>query len=239
LQDPNELQAWKISEKEFPSTGSNDDKLKFFINYAILAPSGHNTQPWLFKVYNNIVDMYADRTRALPVVDPEDRELTISCGAALSHLLLAIRHFGYDYKLKILPTVQGKEDLLAQVIIENIDSKPAAFSSSLKQGKEESIENLLFESIAKRRTNRTRFLNRKVPESILSKLQSLVVSDESSSDIWLHIAEELDERDILAKLVAQGDRIQMADNRFRRELSSWFHPNRSHSKDGIPGYAFG
>jgi hypothetical protein len=48
-------------------------------------------------VYNNIIVMYADRTRALPVVDPEDRELTISCGAALSHLLLAIRHFGYDY----------------------------------------------------------------------------------------------------------------------------------------------
>jgi hypothetical protein len=86
--DFNELKAWKISEEEFPSTGSNKDKLKFFINYAILAPSGHNTQPWLFDVYNNIIVMYADRTRALPVVDPEDRELTISCGAALSHLLL-------------------------------------------------------------------------------------------------------------------------------------------------------
>lgn len=235
--DFNELKAWEISEEEFPSAGSNKDKLKFFINYAILAPSGHNTQPWLFDVYNNIIAMYADRTRALPVVDPEDRELTISCGAALSHLLLAIRHFGYDYNLRILPTVQGKEDLLAQVIIENIDSQPVAFS--LKQGKEESVENLLFESIAKRRTTRMRFLNRKVPESILSKLQSIVVSDESSTDVWLHIAEESDERGMLAELVAQGDRIQMADKRFRRELSSWFHPNRSHSKDGIPGYAFG
>jgi hypothetical protein len=62
--DSNELKAWKIFEKEFPSTGSNDDKLKFFINYAILAPSDHNTQSWLFDVYNNIIVMYADRTRA-------------------------------------------------------------------------------------------------------------------------------------------------------------------------------
>jgi hypothetical protein len=28
----------------------------------------------------------ADRTRALPVTDPEDRELTISCGCALFNL---------------------------------------------------------------------------------------------------------------------------------------------------------
>jgi hypothetical protein len=84
-------------------------------------------------------------------------------------LLLAIRHFGYDYELKILPTVQGKEDLLAQVIIENIDSQSVAFP--LKHVK---LENSLFESITKRRTNRMRFLNRKVPVSILSKLQSIV-----------------------------------------------------------------
>jgi hypothetical protein len=55
----------------------------------------------------------------------------------------------------------------------------------------------------------------------------------------LRIAKGLDERDLLAELVAQGDRIQMADKRFRRQLSLWFHPNRSHSKDGIPGYACG
>jgi hypothetical protein len=29
------------------------------------------------------IDVLADRTRALPVNDPEDRELTISCGCAV------------------------------------------------------------------------------------------------------------------------------------------------------------
>jgi hypothetical protein len=37
------------------------------------------------------VELFADRTRALSVVDPDDRELTMSCGAALSQLRLAIR----------------------------------------------------------------------------------------------------------------------------------------------------
>jgi len=51
------------------------------LDAAILAPSSHNTQPWRFAVRERTIDLYADRTRALPVNDPDDRELTISrCG---------------------------------------------------------------------------------------------------------------------------------------------------------------
>ena len=94
LREP-EFQAWNASESQFPKEGTKTEQLKFLLNYAILAPSSHNTQPWLFKIVGDkIVELYADRTRALALVDPVDRALTISCGAALSHLLIAIRHFG-------------------------------------------------------------------------------------------------------------------------------------------------
>ncbi|NOJ27045.1 MAG: hypothetical protein DA330_03425, partial [Nitrososphaera sp.] len=109
-----QLQAWNISEKDFPSKGSTADKLRFMLNYAVLAPSGHNTQPWLFKIIDDGVEIYADRSRALPVVDPDDRELIISCGAALSYLQLAMRHFGYADKTAILPE---NGDLIARVTI--------------------------------------------------------------------------------------------------------------------------
>lgn len=61
---------------------SLSEKLHFLLRYAILAPSGHNSQPWLFKIVgnNNIIEVYADRSRALPLVDPDERELIISCG---------------------------------------------------------------------------------------------------------------------------------------------------------------
>jgi hypothetical protein len=67
-----ELRAWKISERDFPSAGSNHDKLKFFVSYAVLAPSSHNTQPWLFDISDSTISLFADRTIALPVVDPEE-----------------------------------------------------------------------------------------------------------------------------------------------------------------------
>ena len=56
---------------------------------------------------------------------------------------------------------------------------------------------------------------------------------------WLYVAKEGDQKNLLAHLIAEGDRIQMSDKHFRRELASWIHSNRSRNKDGMPGYSFG
>src|SRR5687767_5158027 len=97
------LEAWNVSDSDFPRGGGLADQIQFLIKYAILAPSGHNTQPWLFKITkNNMIELYADRSRALPVVDPDDRELTISCGAALYYLRLAANHFGMTVDVELL-----------------------------------------------------------------------------------------------------------------------------------------
>jgi len=85
---------WNVSAGDFPEDGDAAERLTFLLRYAVLAPSGHNTQPWLFCVRDDIVDLYGDRAQALAVVDPDDRELTISCGAALFNLRVALRRFG-------------------------------------------------------------------------------------------------------------------------------------------------
>ncbi|MCI0534896.1 MAG: hypothetical protein L0Z50_06690 [Verrucomicrobiales bacterium] len=55
------------------------------------------------------MDLYADRTRSLPASDPADRELTMSCGAALLHLRVALEYFGYANRVMALfPTVNAK-----------------------------------------------------------------------------------------------------------------------------------
>ena len=77
------INPWSVTKLEFPLARPAADQLRFLLNYAVLAPSGHNTQPWLFKVSDDYVEIYADKTRALPVVDPGNRELIMSCGAAL------------------------------------------------------------------------------------------------------------------------------------------------------------
>ena len=52
LHEP-EFQAWNVTESQFPREGSKIEQMKFLLNYAILAPSSHNTQPWLFKIIDD------------------------------------------------------------------------------------------------------------------------------------------------------------------------------------------
>lgn len=210
---------WNISESNFPNNGRPCDQLEFLLNYAILAPSGYNTQPWLFRIAHETVELYADRTRALPVNDPQDRELTMSCGAALFNLRLAIRHFGYTDAVKTFPNPDDP-DLLAHVWLGN-------------PREETEEEHLLFATITRRHTNRLPFQNWEIPETLLSIMRTSVTEEGA----WLLTIEGKDLRNAVADLIAEGDRIQMANPHFRRELAAWIHSTRRLTGDGMPAYA--
>lgn len=219
----NNLIAWEVSEKDFPKSGKAKDKLKHFVKYAILAPSGHNTQPWLFEINEDemSINLYADRTRALPVIDPDDIELIISCGAALENLTVAMKNYEYFAEVEFFPS-ENDNDLLAKI-------KPMI-------GYEPSDEDrILFRAIKSRHTNRLPFADDKIDGLKLQKLKSIA----SEEHINLHIIEGEDTREEVIKIIEQGDKIQASNKSFCRELAQWVHPNRTNSKDGIPGYAFG
>ncbi len=217
-----EFAPWRVSALAFPGhEAPAAEKLKFMIGYAVLAPSGHNSQPWLFRINADHLDLCADRTRALPVVDPHDRELVISCGAALFNLRIAARHFGYLLTVELLPD-PDRHDLLARAVL---GEKRASNHE----------ENTLFAAITRRHTNRMPFDRTTVDRKVIERLESAA----NSEGCWLHVVKERKERHAVADLIADGDRLQFADKRFRRELAAWVHSNRSHSHDGMPGSAHG
>ena len=71
---------------------------KRMIGYAIKAPSGHNTQPWLFRIKEgeDRIRIVPDLTKELPVVDKDCRELFISLGCAAENLCIAAKDMGYE-----------------------------------------------------------------------------------------------------------------------------------------------
>ena len=83
---------------------------------ACLAPSIHNTQPWSWRVRDDRVQLVADRSRALPVEDPDGRNLVVSCGGALHHFRVAARALGLRAAVDLLPEGSGS-DLLASIDI--------------------------------------------------------------------------------------------------------------------------
>jgi nitroreductase len=210
---------WNITASQFPDAETMADKLRFFVSYAILAPSSHNTQPWRFQLTDNRIDLYADRTRALPVMDPDDRELFMSCGAALYNLRLAMRHFGYTDTVVLLPD-PNSPDLVARVDV-------------TWPGRATGEEHDLFWAIPRRRTNRFIYTSQPVPVIVIKRFETIARAE----GVTFHVVRGDDRRHAVADLIAEADRIQWADKRFRRELAAWLHPERHHSRDGIPGHA--
>ena len=54
---------------------------------AILAPSVHNTQPWRFVLDAGGLEIHADLTRQLRILDPTRRQMYVSIGCALLSLI--------------------------------------------------------------------------------------------------------------------------------------------------------
>ena len=57
------------------------------VQLACRAPSLHNSQPWRWVAGGPTLHLFADLTRVMTAADPEGREIYLSCGTALDHLL--------------------------------------------------------------------------------------------------------------------------------------------------------
>ncbi len=210
----------KIHKADFPRTGSLEDQLRFLLKYAVLAPSSHNTQPWLWEIDYDEVVLRADRTRVMPALDPLGRELIMSCGAALQHLCLAIRAFGYATIVQLLPN-QDQPDLLARVRL--VPSRPPTAD-----------DELLFRFITERHTNRGEFEERPLPSELLQSLQK----EAEQEGAFLHFAQSREQRGAIIGLVEHGDLVQNRDATVRRDVADWIAPHGNRN-DGIPASALG
>lgn len=189
------------------------------IRKAVLAPSSHNTQPWLFRVARSAIDLLADRTRALPANDPENRELAISCGCALMNLRVAAANHRFHVQVQLVPDAK-EPDWLARATIRQESGAPRT-------------EGALAEFIERRRTYRKRFALREVDSATLDQL----VKAASTEGAWLRPLLIEEARQQATILVAEGDAMQWASPSWRRELAAWMHPRRRGDGLTVPALA--
>ena len=212
---------WRVAEAGWPSAGDPTAKLAFALRYAVLAPSGHNTQPWRFRPRPGGMDLLADRSRALPVVDPEDRALVISCGAALGLLRLALRRFGHAGVVEILPA-PGEPDLLARI---GLGPAHVPTPEELRR----------FSAIPHRHSVRGPHAPDPLPADLAPALH-IVAAEER---VELALATEPAVRERIAALVEEGDRAQFANLAFRAELARWIRAHSLGARDGMSARGFG
>jgi hypothetical protein len=112
---------------------------------ASLAPSGHNTQPWVVRILEpSHWVIGSDKKRWLPAVDPENRELLLGIGAFIENLVLAAGTFGYEVDIQITANSSLERDI-AEI--------------RLKKGK---TADFPLEKIRKRRTVRSGYTDQEI-----------------------------------------------------------------------------
>jgi nitroreductase len=194
--------------------------LALLLRHAVLAPSRHNSQPWLFEIEGPELRVYADERRALPAADPEGREAAMACGAALHNVEIAALHHGRATSVELLPAVR-KDGLLARLTLEERRAPRPP-------------DEALYQAIPVRRTNRLAFDAREPPAGLLCTL----AREAACCGATLRAIEQ-GARTEVAELVAEGDRIEWSSARFRAEVAAWSRENRPGARDGMPGYAQG
>jgi len=189
-----------------------DEALRRAAVRATLAPSVHNTQPWQLVIGHRTLQIHADFSRQLQVLDPSRRQLIISCGCALLNARVSLAADGYSVTVR-LPADVGRPGLLAEL-------------SGFPDG-DLSLA-MLDPVLTLRRTNRREFADEAVPPQLLRVLTQAADREHAQ----LFVIEKPAHRLAAARLSQRAEAIENADPHYRAELRAWVteDPRRS---DGV------
>ncbi len=190
----------------------------FMVEQAIKAPSGHNTQPWIFKMNDKSIEIHPNLDKSLPVVDFDNRELFVSLGCTTENLCIAASFKGYETDISI-----NKEG----TITIGLQRSPTV------------IPNSLFDQIAIRQTNRSIYNGKIIPKETIGKLKAIPVEPGIKIHFYGAGTKEFDD---ISAYIYSGNAIQMRDKSFQEELKNWMRYNKKHqneTNDGLSYAVFG
>jgi molybdopterin/thiamine biosynthesis adenylyltransferase len=211
LEDKARMSFKKINTKDFPSKKGIAERIKFLLKYVVLAPSTHNTQPWVFHIDNNRLTIEADPDRILPVSDPMQREMYISLGAALENTLIAAGRFKLSTDVKFT-----ERNGVCSINIDFFEGKKAYLPD-------------LFDEIERRFTDRSLFQQRALPSRVVQMLQKLPIDEDCS----LYVLTDDTIKSNLAEALASAASKTMQNELFRKELAYWIRNNFTKLSDGF------
>jgi hypothetical protein len=205
---------WQIEDAEFYEIESPREQMEFLLRYAVLAPSSHNTQPWIFRIVEDGIQVSADYSRRLLLTDPDDRELLMSVGAAITNLRVAAAQFGFE--TTVMYEQRPEESL------------PVAFVAIRETSLTSEDLRRLFPAIRQRHTNRHVFNAEPLGVDAVSAICDLV--DQHPGLLCLLRRQD---QNRVADLIADGDRRLMERPAVREELLNWLRPAGTTRGDGM------
>ncbi len=205
---------WKLTDSQ--------EKIKFLLGYAILAPSTHNSQPWLFRIEDNSVKIYYDpKAYTIKEADPTQRDLYISFGCLIENLVIAAKYFRVFKDVSYI--LNSEDNCVAEVSFENLMHQTGA-DEQLKKD---------INAIVSRVNVRGLFDKKPIASDILRQLQAT----NEVANLKLDLIIDSQKIESLAQLTKRGLEIAYSNNHFRKEMSGWINASWQNRLIGIPAYA--
>ena len=174
-------------------------RIQQLIHYATQAPSGHNSQPWKFKINKECINIYPDFSRELPIADPHHRELYISLGCAVENLVTAADALGVDSEVTLVPFGEGEYSV--QVWLSD-EERP-------------DYDKHILDVLEQRQTNRSLFKDEVLSPNILNDITRVP----KEVGVNLHFYQKGTEAfELLTSFVLRASVIQMQDRDYKKEL---------------------
>lgn len=181
-----------------------------------LAPSVHNTQPWLMTLDETKQCLYIEksRKRPLPHSDPAGRQTWISLGAAVENILQVADAVG----------LSSNAELRKDKIKVKISDRQTALSQ------DEHLDKVI-RTIASRHSNRGLFSKKPPSPEIIEAIKD---SCSDNRQCTTYIISDRDMINRLAQMVCQATRLALSSKHLRLELASHINPPYQSVKTGIP-----
>lgn len=210
--------AWDVNIEDFSEQKSEEDKLRFLLRFAVLAPSGHNTQPWDFSIKGNEMSLWVNQERSLEGSDPDRHQLLIAFGCMIENLCIAAQYYGFEPKIVYSQDLY-KSDLIARILLD------------VRGSNQDSFEGLL-SAIMRRRTNRGKYSNQILPASFTNQIKGY-----GDEDLKILLINDNSKRNDIADIVVDAQIEAMESPAFREELSHYIKSSFTKEHVGMPGFA--
>jgi hypothetical protein len=176
----------------------------------VLAANPHDTQPWLFTVGENAIEIFADRTRGLGAMDAYVREMHLGLGCAIENMALAAGPNGYAVEVAAAPGSLSALD--------ERDTPVHAATLSLTR-RERTASDALYRAIPFRHTNRYAYDRGRAPPQ---GWRDFAARADFGDDISVVLIEDGEPRRLFDAAVVEATQAIVADRIMIADSDRWF-----------------
>jgi Nitroreductase family len=178
----------------------NREIIRRILEAGAQAPSGSNSQPWVFEVKDSEVRVRMLPEKDHPILNFKNRGTLLAHGALIENIAVAAEHYGFGCDIRLLPE-KNDGSLVAEI--------------GLHEGQKVEDETL-FDAIFRRTTNRKPYSTGPVSEVTKHALLS-VPSEIGEHDVGLKLVDDRGQIELLAR-AASTNEIVMFENELLHKL---------------------